>query len=133
MIIQPVETHAAILHAYLSSIFKDTTILMGGNIEGMETTPAVLLIRATFPDGIDRYAVTTADTVMFLWNFRQMCPILNGRTLYLWCNESRTGDLDLPALPFALQFSESPKLAEAFRPTTSSSDDATSSILPPDP
>lgn len=118
MIIHPVETHAAILHSYLSSVFDDLTLLIGGAVEGMETTPCTVVIRATFKDGIDRYAVTTVDTVMFLWNFGQICPILDGRTLYFWCNGSRTGTQDLPTLPFALQFSESPQLAESFRPKT---------------
>lgn len=117
MIIQPVETHAAILHSYLSSMFEDVSIIMGGKIEGMETTPSTAVVRVTFEDGIDRYAVATADSVMFLWNFGQICPILQGRTLHLWCSGSRTGKQGLPMLPFSLHFSESPLLAEAFRPT----------------
>jgi len=114
VIIQPVKLHGEILKAYLSSILDNVTISTGNRIQGMETTPSTMVVKATFNDGIERFAVTTADAVMFLWNFGQICPILHDQTLYLWCSGGRNDLIDMPTVHIALQFSSSPDLLKAF-------------------
>lgn len=128
MIIRPLDTHLEILKAYLSASFTNFKVKLGIRMDGMETTPATVAIMATFPDGVVRYAITTADAVMFLWKFGSIFPLLGENSLCLWCWGSRPGNSegvgwssdpsDVTAMH--LNFSDHPDLEKIFLPKRSS-------------